>query len=158
MSSSDCAMKRLCALYIRRVTIIGALYCAVPTVLWFAGTFALIPFRGVYVLRLALSLLAGCALSAYVNRFGLSLWLIKHRSSAGPATVVDGVLIGAAVGWGSDFLPPVTSLIGTNHPEEAKAFIIIAWLVAALIGAIIGGSLAAIGRKHLDRTVPAQPE
>jgi len=155
---NESSMQRLCDGYIRRVGVIGALYCAVPTVLWFAGLFILEPFRGVYVLRLVLSLALGCSLAAFANRFALTLWVIKHRSSAGPATVADGVLLGAATGWATALLPPLTALIATNHLELAKAFIIVAWLVAAAVGAVIGGVLATVGSRHLDRAQPAHAE
>jgi len=144
-------MKRLCDFYIRRVAIIGALYCIVPTVVGHAGAFALVPFRTVYVLRMVLSLVIGAPIAAYVNRFGLSLWLIKHRSAQGPATVLDGALIGAACGIGTALLPPLTALIATNHPEQAKVFIIAVWLISVVLGAVIGGTLAALGRKHVKR-------
>jgi MFS family permease len=142
-------MERLCEFYIRRVRLIGALYCAVPTVVWFAAVFAMVPFRGVYVLRLVLSLAVGGWIGAYLNQFGLSLWLTKHRSHDGPGTIADGALTGAGVGIGTALLPPLTSLISTHHLEEAKSFIICAWLAAVLLGALIGGGLAAIGRKHI---------
>ncbi|MBM3333464.1 hypothetical protein FJY63_02270 [Candidatus Sumerlaeota bacterium] len=145
-------IKRLCDFYIRRVAIIGALYCIVPTVVGYAAGFVLVrPFRTVYVLRMMLSLVIGGPVAAYVNRFGLSLWLIKHRSAQGPATVLDGALIGAASGIGTALLPPLTALIATNHPERAKVFIIVTWLISIVLGAVIGGTLAALGRKHVER-------
>ena len=142
-------MKRLCDIYIRRAGQIGALYCAVPTVAWFAGMFIVLPFREVYVLRAVLSLIIGCSIGAYINRFGMSLWLMKHRSKEGPATAFDGTLVGAAIGFGIAFLPTLTSLIGTNHPEQAKTFIIISTAGAAIIGGCFGGTLGTIGRKNL---------
>jgi hypothetical protein len=148
-------VKRACDFYIRHVRFIGALYCVVPTLAWFGGTFAKVDFREVYLARLGISLVVGGLIAAWVNRFGLWLWIIKHRSPRGPATVIDGGLIGAAVGVGSCFLPPLTSLIHTNHPEMAKTFIIIAWLAAPAIGAVIGMILAAVGRKHVEREWPA---
>ena len=146
------SMKRLCDLYIRRVTVIGALYCIIPTLVWFLIMFAQVAFRQVYLVRLVLSLVVGGAFAALVNRYGLSLWLAKHRSKDGPATVADGMLIGAAVGLGTALVPPLTGLIRSNHIEMAKTFIICAWLLAAVIGAIIGGILASIGVNHVDRT------
>jgi hypothetical protein len=142
-------LARLCEFYIRRVTFIGAAYAIIPTIVWFGAVFLLLPFRSVYVLRLVLSLAVGGPVAGFVNRFGVRLWLTKHESSEGPATVLDGVLIGAACGFGTAFLPPLTSLISSHHIEEAKAFIIIAWFAATVIGALIGGVLAAAGRKHL---------
>jgi len=144
-------MKRLCDFYIRRVAAIGALYALVPILIWFTGTFVLIPFRPVYVIRLIVSLVIGVPLAAFANRFGLRLWLIKHGSSEGPATVLDGVLIGAASGVATVLVPPVTALISSHHPEEAKTFVIAAWLAGIAIGALLGGILASIGRAHLDR-------
>ena len=151
-------MKRLCDLYIRRAGLIGALYCAVPTAAWLTGMFCMLPFRQVYVLRGILSLVVGSAVGAFLNRFGMSLWLIKHRSKDGPATMLDGMLIGAAIGVGIAFLPTLTSLIKTNHPEQAKAFIIISWLAATAVGACFGTTLGAVGRKHLDRDTPVAGE
>ena len=142
-------MARLCEFYIRWVTCIGAAYAIIPTIVWFGGVFLLAPFRSVYVLRLVLCLAVGGPLAGFVNRFGVRLWLIKHESPEGPATVLDGVLIGGACGFGTAFLPPLTSLISSHHIEEAKAFIIIAWFAATLIGFLVGGAIAAAGRKHL---------
>ena len=144
-------MRRLCQLYIRRVKVIGVLYCAVPTLVWFLAVAATVPFRGVYALRLGLSLVIGGWIGAELNRFGLSLWLAKHRSQDGPATVPDGALIGAGIGLGTALLPPLTSLIGTHHLEAAKSFIICSWIGAAVVGALIGSGLAVIGRRHIER-------
>lgn len=86
----------------------------------------------------------------YLNRFGLSLWLTKHRSEQGPATVVDGMLIGAAIGIGIALFPTLTSLIGTNHPEQAKSFIILSCIGATINGACFGAILGAIGKRQID--------
>ena len=147
----ESSMARLCEAYIRRAGVIGLLYCAVPVVVGYAIEFASAPFRSVYVLRLILSLVLGGALGAFLNRFGLSLWLAKHKSSNGPATVADGLLIGAGVGFGTTVIPLLTILIATHHPEQAKTFIICAWLIAMAVGAIIGAGLAVIGREHVKR-------
>lgn len=147
--SDDATMKRLCDGYIRRVSTIGALYCAVPVIVWFAGMFAVIPFRSVYVLRLVLSLALGVPLAAYANRLGLQFWLTKHRSAEGPATVLDGVLVGLACGMGTALVPPLTSLIASHHWEEAKTCIIVMWLVAMAVGGVFGGTWASIGRRLL---------
>jgi hypothetical protein len=152
----DCPMERgsrlerACDFYIRRVAIIGALYCIVPTLAWFVVTLGLIPFRSVYLLRVALSVVFGGSVAAYVNHYGITMWLIKHRSQRGPATVGDGALIGGAVGIGTALLPALTNLIGTNSPEDVKTYIIVTWLCAMVLGAIIGGILASVGRKHID--------
>ena len=156
--SSGGKMRRACEFYIRHVGKIGALYCIVPTLAWFGGMFAVVPFREVYLLRLGISLVVGGLIAAWVNRVGLWLWIIKHRSPRGPATVIDGGLVGAAVGVGTCFLPPLTSLIMTNHLEQAKTFTIVAWLVAPAVGSIIGMILAAVGRRHLEREWPAGEE
>ena len=147
--SDENGKKKLADFYIGNVRTIGALYSIVPTAIWFGIMFAMVPFREVYVLRLVLSVVLGGILAAWVNKFGLGLWLIKHRSQEGPATILDGVLLGGAVGFGTTLIPPLTSLIYSNHLEDAKWFIIVAWLAATVIGAVIGGVLASIGRKCL---------
>jgi len=148
---ADAKLGRLCAAYIGNASFIGVLYGVVPVLLWFGACFALMPFREVYLLRLVLALaLAGLA-GACLNRFGLELWLLKHESAKGPATVCDGFLIGAGIGVGIALLPPLTALIGSNHPEEAKLFIIAAWLFAAALGGIMGACLASVGRCCLPR-------
>jgi hypothetical protein len=147
--NGETRMKRFCDSYIRWVGVIGALYCAIPTVIWFGGMFLTIPFRSVYVLRLLLSLILGTPLASFANSIGLRFWLTKHRSAEGPATVLDGALIGAACGMATALLPPLTSLLASHHLEEAKTFIISAWLAAMGIGAVLGGTLASVGRKHL---------
>jgi len=151
-------MKRLCETYIRNARLIGAFYCWVPAVAWFTTMMFVVPFREVYLLRLAVVLIVGGYVAAQMNDYGVHLWLIKHRSNDGPATVVDGILIGAGVGIGTTFLPPITSLIATRHPEEAKLFIIIVWAVGIVFGGIIGGILAWIGRKYLDDNPRAKEE
>ena len=108
-----------------------------------------VPFREVYLLRLALAFLLGGCIAAWINNYGVRLWLVKHRSQEGPATVIDGILIGAGVGIGTTFLPPLTSLIATHHPEEAKLLIIVSWGAGIVFGGVIGGILTSIGRKYL---------
>jgi len=151
-------MNRLCEIYIRHAKLIGASYCWVPTVVWFIAVLFVVPFREVYLLRLAIVLIVGGYVAAQMNNYGVHLWLIKHRSNDGPATVVDGILIGAGVGIGTTFLPPIVSLISTHHPGEAKLFIIIVWAVGIVFGGIIGGILAWIGRKYLDDNPRAKEE
>ena len=146
------SMKRLCDFYIRHAGWIGAAFCAVPTLVWFVAMLALIPLREVYVLRLGLCLAVGSPIAAYLNRYGVNAWLCKHRSPGGPATIADGVLVGAAIGIGSAMLPALTALIKSNHPEEAKTFVIASYLSVTLIGAVMGAVLALIARKYLDRT------
>jgi hypothetical protein len=149
-------LPRLCDGYIRHPCLIGTLYGIVPVVLWFGVTLAAVPFREVYLLRFVTSLVVAGVAGAGLNRFGLSLWLFKHRSAAGPAGPCDGALIGAAIGAGIALLPPLTSLIGTRHVEEAKTFIICSWLASTAVAMLIGAVLGAAGRKHVDRSAPAE--
>jgi hypothetical protein len=144
-------MKRLCDFYIGHAGWIGVLFCAVPTLVWFIGGFFVYEFRWVYLLRLGLCLVFGSAIGAYINRYGVETWLLKHRSAAGPATVVDGILVGAAIGVGIALLPTLVVFIRSNHVELAKTFVIITYLGAALAGAILGAILALIGRKYVER-------
>jgi hypothetical protein len=146
-------MKRLCEFYIRHAGWIGALFCAVPALVWFAAVLLTIPFREVYLLRLGLCLVVGSPIAAFLNRYGVSAWVGKHRSGDAPATLLDGTLIGAAIGIGSTFLPALTVFIRTNHPEAAKTFVIVNYLSVTFIGAVIGAVLATIARKHLDRNL-----
>ena len=151
-------MNRLCEIYIRHAKLIGAFYCWVPTVAWFTAIMSVVPLREVYLLRLAIAFFVGGYVAARMNDYGVHLWLIKHRSKDGPATVADGILIGAGVGIGITFLPPLSSLIGTRHPEEAKLFIIIAWAAGIVLGGLIGGVLSSIGRKYLDLDATVKEE
>ncbi|HUT88176.1 MAG TPA: hypothetical protein VMY37_01650 [Thermoguttaceae bacterium] len=150
-------MKRLCEFYIRHAGWIGAIFCAVPTLAWFGAMLLWIPFREVYLVRLGLCLVVGCPIAAYLNRYGVNAWLCKHRSQSGPATTVDGMLVGAAIGIGSALFPVLTALISTNHPEAAKTFIIVSYLSVTFVGAIMGAALARIGREYLDRTPTTAP-
>jgi hypothetical protein len=149
-------MKRLCEWYIRRARLIGAFYCWIPVLAWFGAMVFVVSFREVYLLRLALSLLLGGWIAARINDYGVRLWLMKHQSQEAPATVVDGILIGAGVGIGTTFLPPLTLLIATHHPEEAKLFIILSWAAGIVFGGVIGGLLAFIGRKYLPPAAGAR--
>lgn len=97
-------------------------------------------------------------LAGFSNRAGLRFWLIKHGSSDGPATVLDGILIGAACGMGTVLIPPLTSLIASHHPQEARSLIIVLWLVGMAVGCLIGGTLAAIGRRHIRGGKPVKGE
>ncbi len=142
-------LERLCDWYIRHAKLIGVCYCWIPTLAWFGAMIFYVSFREVYLFRLALSLLLGGWIAARMNDYGVRLWLMKHRSQEGPGTVSDGILIGAGVGMGTTFLPPLTSLIATHHPEEAKLLIILSWLAGIVFGGLIGGMLAWIGRKYL---------
>jgi hypothetical protein len=131
-------------LYINRAKLVGALYCIVPWVAGFAGMFCTLPFREVYLLRLGLVVVIGGSVAAWLHQYGVRLWLIKHRSAEGPATLVDGAMIGAAVGVGIQTLPSLTILIGTNHADEAKTLIIGMWVAGIVIGALIGLLMASI--------------
>lgn len=150
MQDND-SQKRLCQSYIQHAGLIGALYAIIPVLLWFGIGLAVLPFREVYLLRLVLALAVGGFLGARLNRFGLNLWLLQHRRGEKPATVLDGALIGAAIGVGIALFPPLTALIASNHLEEAKTFIILSWLASCLLGLLIGGALAVMGRKHIER-------
>ena len=143
-------MKKLCDLYIRYAVFIGVLFCAVPNLAWFVGGLFLVPFREVYLLRLALSLVIGCPIAAYLNRYGVDIWLLKHHSTRGPATIFDGSLVGAAIGVGSALLPTLTLLIASNHIEVAKNLLIITYLSAALVGVVFGTILATRARKYAN--------
>lgn len=144
-------MKRLCEAYVRNARLIGALYCAVPVAIWYCVMFATVPFRSVYVLRLVLSLIVGCWAAAYLNLYGVRLWITKHRSEDGPATAWDGFLIGGAVGMGIVLLPPLASLIATHHPDDAKTVIIVCWLAGLVGGALNGAFLGSVGQRFVDR-------
>ncbi len=144
-------MKRICDGYIQHAKLIGALYCIVPTLGWFGVMMTQVPWRDVYGLRLALALTVGSFLAARANAYGVSLWLIKHRSTSGPATVADGAIIGGCVGIALTLLPALTSLIGTEHIEQAKWFIIGAWLTAIWNGMLIGALAGKIGIKYVSQ-------
>ena len=146
------AMQRFGDAYIRHARLGGALYCIVPSVAWFVGGLCLVPFREVYLLRLGLCVVVGGSVAAWLHEYGVRTWLIKHRSPAGPATPVDGAVIGAAVGGGIQVLPALTGFIATNHPEEAKATVIGVWLVSLAIGAIIGSILSSVWGRSVSRS------
>ena len=142
-------MKKLCDLYIKRAGLVGVLHCALPSLAWFVGMLLFVPFREVYIVRLALCLVVGCSIGAYLNRYSVDMWLVKHYSDSGPARIFNGTLNGAAVGIGTALLPSLTSLIGSNHLEMAKSFIIVSYIASAFVGGIIGTMVAAVGRKYI---------
>jgi hypothetical protein len=147
--------RKLCDLYVRHARLIGALYCIVPTVGGYAIFLALVdPIRPVYWWRLGVSLILGGFFSAIINKYSVSLWLAKHRSPDGPATAMDGVFLGTAVGLGNAFIPSLTCLIKTNHPQQALTFIVCSWVVGIIIGAVVGGLLATMARD----VVPCSPD
>ena len=100
---------------------------------------------------IALSLVLGGLAAAVVHDRGLKLWLTRHRSAEGPAGVGDGIMLGACTGMASVLFPSLTSLIATNHPEEAKAYVIVSWLSGMVLGGVAGGIVASVGKRHLDR-------
>jgi hypothetical protein len=152
------SMKRFGQWYLRQPRLVGALYCIVPSVAWFVAGLCMVPFREVYLLRLGLSVVVGGSIAAWLHEYGVTTWLIKHRSAQGPATVLDGAVVGAAVGPGIQVLPALTGLIATNHPEEAKAIVIGAWLASIVIGAIIGSALAWVWGRHVSTShEPGKP-
>ena len=136
--------------YIRHAKLAGALYCIVPWAAGFIGLFCTLPFREVYVMRLGLSVVVGGCVAAWLHDYGVKIWLVKHNSKDGPATVVDGTLIGAAVGVSIQILPSLTGLIGTIHPDEAKTIIIGVWLAGIVIGAIVGSVLACVWKRYVS--------
>ncbi|MGD9350936.1 MAG: hypothetical protein PVF71_14830, partial [Desulfobacterales bacterium] len=138
-----------CDLYIKRAGLVGVFHCALPALGWFVSMLLFVPYRDVYLLRLALCLVVGCPIGAYLNRYSVDMWLIKHRSDKGPARILDGTLNGAAVGIGTALLPALAALISTNHPEMAKTFIIVSYVAAATVGGIIGSIFAAVGRTYI---------
>ena len=142
-------MKKLCDLYIKRAGLVGVFHCALPAVCWFVSMLLFVPFREVYLVRLALCLVVGCPIGAYLNRYSVDMWLVKHHSGSGSARIFDGTLNGAAVGIGTALLPALTSLISSNHLEMAKTFIIVSYIASTLVGGIIGSMVAAVGRKYI---------
>ena len=142
-------MKKLCDLYIKRAGLVGVFHCALPSLGWFVSMLLFVPFREVYIVRLALCLAVGCPIGAYLNRYSVDTWLVKHCSDSGPARIFDGTLNGAAVGIGTALLPALTSLISSNHFEMAKTFIIASYIASTLVGGIIGTMVAAVGRKYI---------
>ncbi|MFC1851986.1 hypothetical protein ACFL27_17475 [candidate division CSSED10-310 bacterium] len=143
-------LKRLSNFYIHHAGLIGIFYCALPSIAWFLYALVFFPVRPVYLLRLGLCLFVGCPLAALINKQGVEMWLAKHRGATGPATIVDGMFNGAAVGIGIAFLPTLTSLIASNHPDMAKAFVIVTYITVVVLGGIMGSAMAFIGRRYLD--------
>ena len=149
-------MKKLCDLYVAKAGLIGALYCIVPTLIGFGIMFCVVPFREVYLLRLAIAIFVGGPVAAWLNRFGLSLWMFKHASPRGPATVPDGALIGWFLGMGMAVIPAFTHFIGSNGMDGTKTIVLLIWFIAGTVGAVLGGVIGSIGVKYLDRQSGAQ--
>jgi hypothetical protein len=148
--------QRLASLYVRRAALFGVLWCIVPTLIaWAVALSGSLSFRPVYLLRFAVTALVGGALGALANRHGVALWLMKDRSPQGPATVLDGAAIGAAVGWITGLVGPLASFIGTEHVEDAKTVVIVGWLAAAAMGTIAGALLARLWRREFPSGGPA---
>ena len=145
------AMKRLCELYVAKAELIGALYCIVPTLIGFGIMFCVLPFRSVYLLRLAIAIFVGGPVAAWLNRFGLTLWMIKHASPKGPATALDGALIGWFLGMGMAVIPTFTHFIASTGTNENTTIILAIWFIASVVGAILGTMIGSIGAKYMDR-------
>lgn len=144
-------MKKVCDLYVAKAGFIGALFCTVPTLIGFAVVFCLVPFRQVYLYRLAIAILVGGPVAAYLNRFGLSLWMCKHNSPKGPATALDGALIGWFLGMGMAVVPAFTHFIASNGMSETKTVVIAIWFSAGIVGVIFGSTIGFIGARYMDR-------
>ena len=144
-------MKKLCDLYVAKAGIIGALYCMVPTLIGFAVVSCVVPFRQVYLYRLAIAVLVGGPVAACLNRFGLSLWLCKHASSKGPATALDGMLIGWFLGMGMAVIPAFTHFIASSGMDGTKTIVLSIWFIAGILGAIMGWLIGLIGAKYMER-------
>ena len=143
-------MKKLCDLYIKQAGLVGVFHCALPSLGWFVSMLLFVPYREAYLFRLALCLAIGCPIGAYINRYSVDIWLLKHHAGSGPAKIIDGTLNGAAVGIGTALLPALTALISSNHLEMAKTFIIVSYIASALVGGIIGTIFATVGRKYIE--------
>ena len=149
---------KLADFYLAHPRLIGFIYGTLPVALWFALVLLAVPFRGVYLLRLVISLALAGGIGAWLNAYGLRFWLLKHNSKYGPATLLDGIAIGAAIGIGTALLPPLTALISSNHLEGAKWFIIASWLAAPAIGGLWGGIVTYIGAPHISRESCLEPK
>ena len=69
----------------------------------------------------------------------------------GPATVLDGALIGWFLGMGMAVIPAFTHFIASNGMSGTKTIVIVIWFVAGLLGALLGAVLGWVGAKYLDR-------
>lgn len=149
-------MKKLCDLYVARAELIGALYCILPTLIGFGILFCVVPFRPVYLLRLAIAIFVGGPVAGWLNRFGLSLWMIKHGSPKGPATVLEGALIGWFLGMGMAVIPAFTHFIASSDLNRTKTAVLAIWFIAGAVGAILGTIIGSIGVKYMDRQFGVQ--
>jgi hypothetical protein len=144
-------MKKMVGFYLSHPKLIGAIYCAVPSLGWFAFSLTTHAFREVYLLRLFICLAVGCPIGAYLNKYFLELWLLKHRSPMGPGKLSDGILNGGAIGLGIALLPALTPFISSSDIESAKTFVIAAYLGSAALGALVGGIVTVAGRDYIER-------
>jgi hypothetical protein len=144
-------MKSVAKFYIAHAMPIGAILFLIPVVAVFLWMFVNLPFREIYVLRFALTAVVGGIIAAFVHRYGISLWVIKHQSQKGPAGFIDGMAIGAAVGLLMALVPPLFSLIQSNHPEQTKTFIIVSYIGGAVAGGLLGGIVSAVGKDLVPR-------
>ncbi|NIR68231.1 MAG: hypothetical protein GWO10_31720 [candidate division Zixibacteria bacterium] len=99
---------------------------------------------------MVLSLVVGCTIASYLNRYGVDIWLCKHHSANGPGTILDGILVGAAIGIGSTLLPTLTVLISSSDTETAKTIIIVTYISVTFVGMVFGAVLATIARKYVS--------
>ena len=144
-------MKKIVDFYLSHPKLIGALFCAVPSLAWFAVSLHSHAFREVYLLRLFLCLAVGCPVGAYLNKYFLELWLLKHRSALGPGKLSDGLLNGGAIGLCIALLPALTPFIASSDLESAKTFVIAVYLGSAALGALVGGIVTVAGRGYIER-------
>lgn len=73
------------------------------------------------------------------------------RHSLNKSKSIDGFLIGSAIGFGMSILPALVNLIYSSGIEETKTLILIVWISATILGAIIGGTLALIAKSNLSQ-------
>jgi hypothetical protein len=142
-------MKKACLFYINHIHAIGALMSIVPVTCVYAYMFTFLPFREVYLLRFVVSLIIGGIAGAYSNSFAVNNWLARVKVKNAKLGIIIGSAAGLFAGVGTNAIPPLLSLISSNHIEYAKNFIIISWIIGAVNGILIGGSLGYIGSKYL---------
>ncbi|PKK91860.1 MAG: hypothetical protein CVV64_00075 [Candidatus Wallbacteria bacterium HGW-Wallbacteria-1] len=141
---------RICRFYIDNARLIGFFYCVLPSLIAYGYGFVSVPFRQIYLVRLALTVILGGSIGAIANRMGVELWICKYRSELS-ATVLDGMIIGGVAGSATAMVPAISLLIDSNHIEDAKWLVILSWPLFFLVGAIIGGVIARYAILRLDR-------
>jgi hypothetical protein len=144
-------MKNAVKFYLNHPGLIGCVLFLIPALSVFAWMFMFQPFRSIYVVRCILTAAVGGAIAAFTHRYGISLWISKHISPKGPAGIIDGIAIGAAVGFFMCLIPALFSLIQSNNLEQTLTFIITSYLASVLLGGILGGAAASIGKKYIQR-------